>query len=68
MRRKFSPLESYLGGFLLWMIGAWAFMLGVGNVHAHLLPEVIPAGYWDCFGVMTCFGFACLLFHLGSEV
>lgn len=46
--RKFFGLlfKSLLTGFLIALLRGWLFMLAVGVVHEHWMPQVPTIGYW----------------------
>lgn len=41
-----SLFESLLTGFLIALLQGWLFMLAVGVIHAHWIPQVPTIGFW----------------------
>jgi hypothetical protein len=59
--------ESLLIGFLIALLQGWLFMLAVGVVHAHWIPQVPTIGFWWSVLIWTLLPSTATRASAGSE-
>jgi hypothetical protein len=48
-------IVALIVSFATVMLGAWALMLTVGNIHESMIPALHPIGYWDSVFIVSPF-------------
>lgn len=62
-----KKIEDFLVSTVLFLLASLFVMLGVGVVHAHLLPAVQAAGIVPCAWVTFLFGTAAWIYTIYIE-
>lgn len=63
-----QSLDIVLARWLFWIAAAWLLMLGIGIVHAHVLPTVIACDFGTTFLLLSMFGSAAVVFKMGWDL